>query len=168
MKNKFIMIALISTALFACSPKKESENNATKDVKEMGTSMMVKKYPSVQSLSSTAFVPDRVFFNFDEANIGSEYQSDLKAQTAYLKAKLLANPGTKVVIEGNCDERGGVDYNMSLGLKRANATKKFLVSQGIPAENIKVTSFGKERKLVEGVDVVAYLQNRAAVTKISK
>ena len=157
-------MALISTALLSCGKSKDDAKNAS----EMGTALSKKRYASVQSLSGDkAFIADRVFFNFDEAEISKEYQADLKIQATYLKAKLLENSNSKIVIEGNCDERGGVDYNMSLGLKRANSAKKFLVSQGIDAKSIKVTSFGKERKLVDGVDAVAYLQNRAAVTKIS-
>jgi outer membrane protein OmpA-like peptidoglycan-associated protein len=166
MKTKFITLALVSAALFACGGKK-GDSTAKKDAKNVVASMSKKKYDSVKTLSDASFVPDRVFFNFDEAKLQDEYQGDLKVQAAYLKAKLLENPKAQIVIEGNCDERGGVDYNMSLGLKRANAAKKFLVSEGISAKSIKVTSFGKERKLVDGVDAVAYLQNRAAVTKIS-
>ena len=161
------MLALVSTALFACGGKKNADKKAAENAKNLAASMSKKKYDSVKTLSDSAFVPDRVFFNFDEAKLQGDYESDLKIQAAYLKAKLLENPKLQVVIEGNCDERGGVDYNMSLGLKRANSAKKFLVSEGVPAKNIKVTSFGKERKLVDGVDAVAYLQNRAAVTKIS-
>jgi peptidoglycan-associated lipoprotein len=85
-----------------------------------------------------------------------------------LKEQLAKNPKLQIVIEGNCDERGGVEYNIALGQKRAESAKKILVQHGIPDSSIKTVSFGKERKLVQGTTAVAYLQNRAAIVKIQK
>lgn len=168
MKIKFITLALVSTAFVACKDEHKIKKASTPEITKVAVVTPKKKYDSISTLSDNAFIPDRVFFKFDDTAIQDEYASDLKIQAAYLKAKILENPKLQVVVEGYCDERGGVEYNMALGLKRANAAKKFLVAQGVPAKNIKTTSFGKERKLVDGVNAVAYLQNRAAVTKISK
>lgn len=169
MKMKLITLALMSTALVACGDKKHDNKKAsTMEAKKVAVEMSKKKYDSTQTLSDNAFIPDRVFFKFDDASIQGEYSTDLQIQATYLKAKVLENPKLYINIEGYCDERGGVDYNMALGLKRANAAKKFLIAQGVPAQNIKTTSLGKERKLVHGSDTISYLQNRAAVTKISK
>jgi len=135
-------------------------------VKKVSSLSAEKPLASVQSLSNKGFVPDRVFYKFDDASIQDNYSLDLKIQATYLKAKLLENPNSQIVVEGNCDERGGVEYNLVLGQKRADAVKNFLVNEGIPADKIKTVSFGKERKLVEGTSAVAYLQNRTAITKV--
>lgn len=159
-------IALSSVLVMtACSKKSATEDakNALLASDEIAKSSL----PSVQSLSTKGFVPDRIFYKFDDSSVEGPYKESLKLQVAYLKAKLLAEKNLEIVVEGNCDEKGGVDYNMALGQKRANAVKEFFVSEGIPAEQIKTVSFGKERKLVEGTSAVAYLQNRAAITKVN-
>ena len=167
MKLKIVPIVVMSSLAFACKKKHDvtSEENQ-ENLKKMASSSAEKPLPSVQSLSSKAFVPDRIFYKFDDASIQDRYSVDLKIQAAYLKAKLLENPQAQIVVEGNCDERGGVEYNIALGHKRANSVKEFLIKEGIPAEKIKTVSFGKERKLVEGTSAIAYLQNRAALTKV--
>jgi len=79
---------------------------------------------------------------------------------------LLANPGVRASIEGHCDERGTREYNQALGERRANATRDFLLSQGVPADRMTVTSWGKERPVAAGSDESAWAQNRRAVTVI--
>ena len=107
-----------------------------------------------------AGVSDRVFFDFDSSVIKADGEEVLKKQADYLKA----NASVNVVIEGHCDERGTREYNLALGERRANASKKYLVSLGVPASRIQVTSYGKERPAVIGDDEAAWSQNRRAVT----
>ena len=169
MKFKLLSLVALSTLAVACGKKDAmNENKNAESMKQVASASMEKPLPSVKSLSSNVFVADRVFFRFDDATVEGRYSADLKAQAAYIKTKLLSNPNAMVVVEGNCDERGGVEYNIALGHKRANAAKNVLIAEGVPADKIKTTSFGKERKLVEGTSAVAYLQNRAAVTKVQE
>jgi len=107
-----------------------------------------------------AGVSDRVFFDFDSSVIKADGEEVLKKQADYLKA----NASVNVVIEGHCDERGTREYNLALGERRANASKSYLVSLGVPASRIQVTSYGKERPAVIGDDESAWAQNRRAVT----
>ena len=79
---------------------------------------------------------------------------------------LLANPNVRASIEGHCDERGTREYNQALGERRANATRDFLVSQGVPTSRLQVTSWGKERPVATGSNEEAWAQNRRAVTVI--
>ena len=109
---------------------------------------------------------DRIFYKFDDASVQENHKADLKAQASYIKEKLAENANLEVIVEGNCDERGGVEYNMVLGQKRADSVKDYLVAQGISSDKIKAVSFGKERVIVAGTSAVAYLQNRVAITKI--
>ena len=69
-------------------------------------------------------------------------------------------------IEGHADERGTREYNQALGERRANATRDFLVSQGVPAARLQVTSWGKERPIATSSNEEAWAQNRRAVTVI--
>jgi peptidoglycan-associated lipoprotein len=71
-------------------------------------------------------------------------------------------PKVKVQIEGHCDERGTIEYNLALGERRANSTKKYLISLGISADRISTISYGKERPLDPGHNEEAWAKNRRA------
>ncbi|HUL23485.1 MAG TPA: peptidoglycan-associated lipoprotein Pal, partial [Thermodesulfobacteriota bacterium] len=97
--------------------------------------------------------------------IRREDEAILKENAAFLKN----NPKMKVQIEGHCDERGTVEYNLALGERRANNTKKYLVFLGIPADRISTISYGKERPSDKGHDEGAWAKNRRAhVVVLSK
>ena len=108
-------------------------------------------------------IPD-IHFDFDKYNIKPEDQSILKAGApAYLKYTKY-----KLVIEGNCDERGTVEYNLALGQKRADVTAKHLIDLGIEKERIKTVSYGKERPLDPGHNETAWAKNRRAHFVVSQ
>lgn len=95
-------------------------------------------------------------FNFDSYAIEGMARSDLEAN-----AKVLSdNPSLKVVLEGHCDERGTVEYNMALGAERARSVKSMLTALGIPASRISTISYGEEIPLEMGHDEAAYSANR--------
>ncbi len=97
-----------------------------------------------------------VFFDFDKSNIKDDQKAALNDDVAWLKA----NPAAKVLIEGHCDERGTVEYNLALGERRAKAGKDYLIAAGIPADRISIISYGKERPFVLGHDESAWKWNR--------
>jgi peptidoglycan-associated lipoprotein len=103
------------------------------------------------------------FFDFDEASLRADAKTVLENNAKYLEK----NSGTKAVVEGHCDERGSVEYNLALGERRAKAAKEFLVSYGIAAGRLTTISYGKERPFESGHDESAWSQNRRAhfVTK---
>ena len=162
--KKIIPLIALSALVFACNKKESSNDQSSKS--DAKSSISGQTSSSVQSLSPKSFVADRVFYKFDDASVQENHKADLKAQASYIKEKLAENANLEVIVEGNCDERGGVEYNMVLGQKRADSVKEYLISQGISAEKIKAVSFGKERVIVAGTNAVAYLQNRVAITKI--
>ncbi len=82
-----------------------------------------------------------VYFDFDQAAIEAKAREILKANAEWLKA----NPKIKVKIEGNCDERGTVEYNQALGQRRAANAKKYLTDMGISSQRISLISYGKEK-----------------------
>ena len=81
-----------------------------------------------------------VFFAFDRSDLSAEARSILKANSDWLKA----NPAAQVQIEGHCDERGTVEYNLALGSKRAQASKDYLETLGVPANRLSMISYGEE------------------------
>jgi peptidoglycan-associated lipoprotein len=82
-----------------------------------------------------------VFFDYDKADIRADMQAVINNDAEFLKA----HPTWKFTIEGNCDERGSIEYNLALGDRRANAAKAALVAAGVSADHIKTISYGKEK-----------------------
>jgi peptidoglycan-associated lipoprotein len=97
-----------------------------------------------------------VFFDFDKSNIKDDQKAALNEDVAWLKA----NTRAKLTVEGHCDERGTVEYNLALGERRAKAGKDYLVAAGVAADRIAVISYGKERPFVLGHDEAAWKWNR--------
>ena len=75
---------------------------------------------------------------------------------------LQSNPNVRFTIEGNCDERGSEEYNLGLGDRRANATKEFLISQGVAANRIMTVSYGEERPVCREQTEDCWTMNRRA------
>jgi peptidoglycan-associated lipoprotein len=90
-----------------------------------------------------------IYFDFDRSFIRDDARSVMKANADYLKA----NPKVKVRIEGNCDERGTIEYNQALGQRRAASAKKYLTDMGISGNRIRLISYGKEKPVcTEGIE----------------
>jgi len=99
-----------------------------------------------------------VFFDYDQANLRSDAQSVLPRDAAYLAS----HPNVKVLIGGYCDERGSSEYNLSLGQDRAESVKQALISAGVPANRLRVVSFGKEKPFCTDETDSCWQQNRRA------
>jgi peptidoglycan-associated lipoprotein len=107
-------------------------------------------------------VGDRVFFPTNKSDLNSESTATLKKQAAWLRKY----NGVTLVIEGHCDERGTTEFNIGLGVRRANSVKDYLISFGVPSNRIKTVSYGKSRPTVPGSNEWAWSQNRRSVTVI--
>jgi peptidoglycan-associated lipoprotein len=99
-----------------------------------------------------------IFFDYDQYSIRDDAQNVLSTNASVFAERA----GMRVLIEGHCDERGSEKYNLALGDRRANSTKKFLVDKGVPADRLDTVSLGEERPFVEGHDEAAWAQNRRA------
>ena len=108
-------------------------------------------------------IGDRVLFAVDQSTITPTGQAILDGQARWL----LANADYRAVIEGHADEQGTREYNLALGFRRANAVREYLVSRGVPAGRLEVTSYGKERPIEICSEESCYAQNRRAVTVLS-
>lgn len=99
-----------------------------------------------------------VYFDFDQSVVKPDATSLLE-----LHGKFLAtHPAVAIKIEGNTDERGGAEYNLALGQKRAEAVLKALKIFGVKDAQMEAVSFGKEKPKALGHDEAAYAQNRRA------
>lgn len=106
-------------------------------------------------------VGDRVFFDFDKSIVRTDGIETLRRQAQWLAQY----PNVGVTINGHCDKRGTVEYNLALGERRAHAAMEQLVALGVNPARIKVVSYGKNRPIVEqDGSEWAYQQNRVAIT----
>ena len=104
-------------------------------------------------------MPDKleaIYFEFDKYVILPEGRDALKRNADWLQQ----NPGAKVVVEGNCDERGTNEYNMALGQRRADAAAKFLMDLGIAKARIGTVSYGEEKPICTEKTEACWSKNR--------
>ena len=102
---------------------------------------------------------DVVYYPYDSYNLNDEARNALKKNADWMKE----NPTARIQIEGHCDERGTVEYNMALGDRRANAAKAYLSRLGVSGSRIETISYGKERPADMGHGEAAWARNRRAV-----
>ncbi len=151
--NKIITLTLAALiSLNACSSKPKVQNDdgviptaANADENTMG-----------DSDSGQAMGLQTIHFGYDSYTLDDANKAQLTANAQILKDK----PSLKIQVEGHCDSRGGIQYNLALGEKRANAVKKFLQDQGLAADRISVISFGKEKLLETAETEAAHAKNR--------
>lgn len=99
-----------------------------------------------------------IYFDFDRYTIRNDAQPVLEANGAWIKNA----PGTSILIEGHCDERGTLAYNLVLGEKRARAAKRYLEDLGIPASRLKIISYGEVRPFCTEHEDSCWQKNRRA------
>jgi peptidoglycan-associated lipoprotein len=97
-----------------------------------------------------------VFFDFDKYNLRDDAMAVLKTDGQGMMDITNGN----VLLEGHCDERGTVEYNLALGQKRADAVKSYLTQYGVDAARLSTISYGEERPFAQGHDESAWSQNR--------
>jgi peptidoglycan-associated lipoprotein len=97
-----------------------------------------------------------VHFAYDSSVIRKSEQANLQS----VAQALAADPNTKLLVEGNCDERGTEEYNRSLGERRALAAREALAKQGVDPMRIRTESFGKDKPVDPGHDEAAWAKNR--------
>jgi peptidoglycan-associated lipoprotein len=99
---------------------------------------------------------ETIFFEFDSSALTAISQQLLKNNAEWLQE----NPEMEVIIEGYSDERGSAKYNMMLGERRAQSTKKYLAELGVSPDRLDIISYGEERPASEGHAAAAWKQNR--------
>jgi peptidoglycan-associated lipoprotein len=99
-----------------------------------------------------------VYFDYDRFMLRSEARKTLEANAQLLKSK----NGWRVLIEGHCDERGTVDYNLVLGERRARSVKSYLEDLGVPSGQLQIVTYGKEKPVCVKHTENCWQQNRRA------
>lgn len=103
----------------------------------------------------------KIYFDFDKSDLREDMRDILAEHARNLKE----NPQIKLRIEGHCDERGTIEYNLALGERRVNNVKMYLVNYGITPERLETISYGKERPVDTGHNEAAWAKNRRAEFK---
>lgn len=165
-----LVLVIVSLALFSAGCKKKKPpviEPPSTEQGQTGTSTMTEKPPQavVPGTEDTLveitideitrqFQP--VFFDFDKSDIREDQIAALQNNASILKK----NPTVSVLIEGHCDERGTVEYNLALGDRRAKAAQEYLISLGIAENRMSIISYGKSRPFADGHDEDAWRLNR--------
>jgi len=126
--------------------------------REFERSLVAKRTPGIEGEVFESSLLKPIHFDYDKYDIRPVDTEILKGNSAFLKKF----PNMKIQIEGHCDERGTNEYNLALGERRANSTKKYLISLGIAAARISTISYGEEKPLDPAHNEEAWGKNRRA------
>ena len=137
---------------------KEEAKKKEQQQKEFEKSLVAKKTPGIEGEVFETKMLKRIHFDFDKYTVSPDDAEILKQNAAVLKKF----PTVKIQIEGHCDERGTIEYNLALGERRAGSAKKYFVSLGIDEKRISTISYGEERPLDPGHNEGAWAKNRRA------
>lgn len=107
-------------------------------------------------------VGERVYFDLSQWRLDASDQEILKRQAAWLQSY----PNVRILVAGNCDERGTREYNLALGERRAATVKDYLVDLGVDPSRIETVSYGKERPIDGGSNEASWALNRNGFTEI--
>jgi len=162
-----MLLALASVAVMAGCASTKLDKPAEVEKKDVTTQTTTSSTPATgnstvattdQSSSLNAPITlDRViYFDFDSYAVKDEFRPIVEAHANLLKQ----NPGAKEVAEGHTDERGGSEYNLALGQKRAEAVVQQMKVLGVGDSQLEAVSYGKERPAVDGHDESAWAKNR--------
>jgi peptidoglycan-associated lipoprotein len=155
MKKQWTFVAMVATvatlAVSACSKK------PAPDVTSLPTAANADETMG-DSDSGKALGLQSINFAYDAYTLTPEAKEILKANVQVMKDKA----SIKIQVEGHCDQRGGIQYNIALGEKRANSVRKFMQDSGIAKDRIEIISFGKEKPLDPSETDAAYAKNRRA------
>lgn len=166
----FPALALIvaSTVLFAgCSSTKLQDKPKIEERPVAGEAAKPMDNRQVETLTTgssdelntnPALANRSVYFDFDSYVVKNEFKPAVEAHGKYLVSK----KDRKILIQGNTDERGGSEYNLALGQKRAEAVRKSLSVLGVSDGQMEAVSFGKEKPKATGHDEASWAQNRRA------
>lgn len=167
--NKILISALLASLLAACGSTPTTDPATTSGSQgstattapaaeaKSGVTPVVAAQPTTDGLGPQS-VAKVIYFDYDSYVVKSEAIKSIEAHARYLQA----NKTRKLKIGGHADERGGAEYNLALGQKRAEAVRKSLNLMGASDAQIEAVSFGKEKPAVAGSDESAYAKNRRA------
>lgn len=156
------LVTLVATVSFniSCGSKKKADDPVA--VGDVGADADIASrdmmFDPLGSDSGNISGLNTVYFAYDSSALTSETRRELANNADWIKA----NSNVTMQIEGHCDSRGSVEYNLALGERRAQSVKDYLVSLGIDARKLTIISYGKEKPIAQGDDESAWSRNRRA------
>lgn len=119
---------------------------------------------TIRQQNQTRGLLKTVYFEFDKAEVREDQLEVLKQNAAWIRS----HATYKILVEGHCDERDTIEYNLHLGERRASSVQQYLIDLGIPASRFRTISYGEERPADPGHDEDAYAKNRRAEFTLEK
>ncbi len=167
--KKLLIPALIAAALAGCSSTPTDQTGGAPVESRSGSDGASVARVTADSLDGSGLPREltdpksvlskrSVYFDLDKYEVKDEYKDLVAAHAKFLSN----NRNFKMLIQGNTDERGSREYNLSLGQKRADAVKKSLVLLGAKEDQVESVSLGEEKPKAEGHDEAAWAENRRA------
>ena len=164
--KKLLLIVSVIAVLSGCASgvklddvQVDDRSGGASQVSSVNSGMAARGLGAMQGIKQGPVgVEHIIYFDYDSFAVKAEYQSALEAHSRYLRA----DRNRRVNLEGHTDERGGSEYNLALGQKRADAVRRALSALGVPDAQMESVSFGKEKPVAQGSDEAAYSQNRRA------
>lgn len=157
-----ILFIALSLSLTSCASKKKTTDTDPLAVDSTDGAGLSLNAGDLQlngdSDTNRAGALKTVYFDYSSANITGMTKETLDSNAQFLKT----NTAVRVQVEGHCDERGSVQFNLALGEKRAQSVRDYLVAQGVESGRITIISLGKEKPMAFGHDEEAWSQNRRA------
>ena len=151
-------VLTLSLAVGCSSAKKKDEGAVGGVAAAPGADENVAMGGIGDSDSGKAMGLETIHFPYDSFLLNEETKAQIQANARILKG----NPHVKIQIEGHCDQRGGIQYNIALGEKRANSVRSYMEDLGVSAERMTIISFGKEKLADSDTTEEAYSKNRRA------
>lgn len=107
---------------------------------------------------------ETIYFPTNKSDLEADARAALKRNAPVLKAVLAQAPGVQIRVEGHCDERNTLEYNLALGQRRANSVREYYANLGVAKKALMTVSYGEERPVCTTSDENCWSQNRRAVT----
>jgi peptidoglycan-associated lipoprotein len=145
-----VLVLAMGFGLANCADEKKAEEAVTPTATETPAA------PAPTAGVEEATAP--IYFAYDDYTLDSSAQSSLNKLADYLKGAQTA----AVQIEGHCDERGSIEYNLALGQRRAQSVKTYLSQLGVEDSRLSTISYGEEKPAADGHDEAAWSKNRRA------
>ena len=156
--NTILSILSLLLIVFGCSTTKKINNSEKPSEEKYSKDNELSFSLNSDSDSKKAGKLQSIYFAYSSSGIDAANESILLSNAEFLRK----NPNLKIQIEGHCDERGSVQFNLALGERRAKEVESFFFGQGISADRMSVISLGKERPYSFGHDEDSWKQNRRA------
>lgn len=168
-KTLSLMLILgLAVGLTACSKNKKADANADLNAAAAAANndydtIVVEEEKLVEAVESVEVNLTPVYFALNEYSLSKEARNILSANAEILKIKGIKH----ITVEGNCDDRGTIAYNIALGQKRANEVRDYYIRLGLTAEYINAISYGEENPVCTEQTNSCWAKNRRADTVVS-